>query len=53
MNIGKFYKYVKNKIVSRTSINAIKNDLSDLVVDGNKKVESFNQFRSVFTAVQQ
>ena len=41
---------MNNKIVSRTGIGAIKNDQGDLLVDDDKKAESFNQFLgSVFT----
>ena len=50
-NIGKFYKYVNNKIVSRTGIGAIKNDQGDLLVDDDKKAESFDQFLALFLHV--
>lgn len=49
-DLGKFYKYVNNRIVSRTGTGAIKNSQGELVVDDEKKADCFNRFfSSVFT----
>ena len=49
-DLGKFYKYVNNKIISRTGIGAIKNNQGELIVDDEMKADCFNTFfSSVFT----
>jgi len=47
---GRFYRYVNNKIVSRTGIGVLKSEHGDLLHDDLDKAECFNTFfSSVFT----
>lgn len=47
---GVFYRYVNNKVISKTGIGVLKDDHGNCVNDNKKKAEMFNEFfRSVFT----
>lgn len=49
-NVGQFYKYVNNKIISKTGIGIVKNNTGDMLHADNDKAECFNSFfSSVFT----
>lgn len=49
-NLGSFYKYVNNKVVSRTGIGAVKDSKGILLEHDADKAECFNKyFSSVFT----
>jgi hypothetical protein len=48
--IGDFYKYVNNKIVSKSGVGILKNDTGETVIEDADKAELLNKFfSSVFT----
>jgi len=50
-DLGKFYRYVNNKIVNKTGIGAIKSSTGNILHSDIDKAECFNEFfSSVFTA---